>query len=228
MSKTRPIIGITADVSEVGGRVKLDVAQAYCAYVERAGGVPLVLSPSVSLLDEYMALCNGFVLTGGHDPRTEVFGVPTHPQANPMHPVRQEFETALLGRLNAGTDAPVLGVCLGMQLMCLTQGGKLDQRMADHLASHADHWGNEHAVTPIGRGQRFEFEGMVQSNHRQAVADPGALTPIARSADGVLEAVFDASRKFYVGVQWHPERTKDTTTGQRLFDELVAAARATG
>jgi len=37
--------------------------------------------------------------------------------------------------------------------------------------------------------------------------------------------VFDASRKFYVGVQWHPERTRDAAVGQKLFDELVRAAR---
>ncbi|MBX3380770.1 MAG: gamma-glutamyl-gamma-aminobutyrate hydrolase family protein [Phycisphaeraceae bacterium] len=225
MNKTRPSIGITSDVSEQDGRLKLDVALAYCVAVERAGGVPLVLPPQIGMVDEFLARCDGFLLTGGSDPRTEPFGEATHPKSNPMHPLRQEFETKLLAGLNAGGDAPVLGVCLGMQMMCLVAGGKLDQRLADHLASHADHWAADHPVAPIERGNRFEFAGVVQSRHRQAVTHAGKLTPIARSADGVLEAVFDASRKFYVGVQWHPERTRDEAVGQRLFDELVRASK---
>jgi len=226
VSQAKPIIGITTDVSEKDGRVKLDVAQAYCDAVERAGGVPVLLPPNVALVEEYLKRCDGFVFTGGDDPRTEPFGVPTHAKANPMHPLRQEFETKLLARLQS-RDAPVLGVCLGMHMMSLAAGGKLNQHMADDVPSHAEHWGAEHAVAPIAgamRDERFQFSGVVQSKHKQAVADSGRLTPIAKSADGVVEAVFDSARKFYVGVQWHPERTRDGAVGQRLFDELVRAA----
>jgi gamma-glutamyl-gamma-aminobutyrate hydrolase PuuD len=227
VSQAKPIIGITTDVTEKDGRVKLDVAQAYCDAVERAGGVPVLLPPNVLLVNEYVARCDGFVFTGGDDPRTEAFGAPTHAKANPVHPQRQEFEMKLLARLQSG-DTPVLGVCLGMQMMSLAAGGKLNQHMADDVPSHAEHWGAEHPVAPIAAGAtepRFQLSGVVQSKHKQAVADAGTLTPIARSADGVLEAVFDASRKFYVGVQWHPERTRDAAVGQKLFDELVRAAR---
>jgi len=227
VSQIKPTIGITTDVSEKDGRVKLDVAQAYCESVERAGGVPVLLPPNVLLVNEYLARCDGFVFTGGNDPRTEAFGVPTHAKANPMHPLRQEFEMKLLARLQTG-DAPVLGVCLGMQMMSLTAGGRLNQHMPENVPSHAEHWGAEHPVAAIVGGARepgFRLEGIVQSKHKQAVVDAGTLTPISRSADGVLEAVFDASRKFYVGVQWHPERTRDAAVGQKLFDELVRAAR---
>lgn len=227
MNQGKPIIGITVDVTEKDGRVKLDVAQAYCEAVERAGGVPVLLPPNVALVEEYLKRCDGFVFTGGDDPRTESFGVPTHAKANPVHPLRQEFETRLLAGLQTG-DAPVLGVCLGMQMMSLAAGGTLNQHMADDLPSHAEHWGEEHAVTPIGgatKDGKFLYAGVVQSKHKQAVADAGRLTPIAKSGDGVVEAVFDSARKFYVGVQWHPERTRDGAVGQRLFDELVKAAR---
>ncbi|MGH7242124.1 MAG: gamma-glutamyl-gamma-aminobutyrate hydrolase family protein [Phycisphaerales bacterium] len=220
-----PIIGITADVTEKDGRVKLDVAQAYCDAVERAGGVPFVLPPNVALVDEYFSLCNGFVFTGGADPRTEPFGVPTHPKANPMHPLRQEFETKLLAQLQSVSQAPVLGVCLGMQMMCLAAGGKLNQHMADNVPSHAEHWAAEHAVVPSDRQTRFQYSGIVHSRHRQAVENSGRLAPLAKSADGILEGVFDPSKRFYIGVQWHPERTRDPEVGQRLFDELVEAAR---
>lgn len=220
----KPIIGITPDVSEADGRIKLDVAIQYCRAVERAGGVPMILAPLASMLDEYAAGCAGFLLTGGGDPRTEPFGIRTHSLVTPMHELRQEFETMLLTRLAEERDRPVLGVCLGMQMMCLVAGGALNQRLSDSLPSHADHWNTNHRVEPTGLMPRFGLSGIVHSRHRQAVAASGKLTPIASSPDGVIEAVFDDSRKFYLGVQWHPERTEDDAVGQRVFDQFVAAA----
>jgi putative glutamine amidotransferase len=48
---------------------------------------------------------------------------------------------------------------------------------------------------------------------------------VAASEDGVIEAVDDPARAFYLGVQWHPERTALESLGQRLFEKLVEAAR---
>jgi putative glutamine amidotransferase len=47
---------------------------------------------------------------------------------------------------------------------------------------------------------------------------------VARAADGVIEAVRNEGRPFYLGVQWHPERTGDERLGAGLFRELVAAS----
>lgn len=45
--------------------------------------------------------------------------------------------------------------------------------------------------------------------------------------DGVIEAVEDPSRPFYVGVQWHPERSpKQSAGGDGVILALVEAARA--
>ena len=42
-----------------------------------------------------------------------------------------------------------------------------------------------------------------------------------RADDGLAEAVEHPDRRFALGVQWHPEVTRD----RRLFGALVAAAR---
>jgi gamma-glutamyl-gamma-aminobutyrate hydrolase PuuD len=41
----------------------------------------------------------------------------------------------------------------------------------------------------------------------------------------VIEAVQAVDRPFYVGVQWHPERTADDSLGFDLIHRLVCAAR---
>lgn len=230
----RPLIGITADVGPhpVSGRATCRVAMAYAECVTRAGGVAVVLPPIVGLVEDHLASCDGFVFTGGDDPRTEAFGHPTHPKASPMDAGRQEFEVALLRALESQRpDAPVLGICLGMQLMSLVAGGSLDQHLPETLATHADHYSREHQVLPEPGGEAGgatvlgeAIRGTVASHHRQAVRDPGGLRVLARSHDGVVEAVADPKRKFCLGVQWHPERTASPQLGQDVFAALVRAA----
>ncbi len=225
---TNPIIGITMDVSETNGRLKYDVSAAYAACIVKAGGTPIHLPPIAAHIPRHLAMCNGFILTGGDDPRMEQFGVPTHPQAKVIHPERQGYELGLLAALEAqAPDKPVLGVCLGMQLMCLHAGGKLNQFLPDTLPTHAIHKNAEHRVAPVRGPQSARFlsqEGIVWSNHRQAIEDAGTLSVIGRSEDKVIEAVNSPSRRWWLGVQWHPERTTDAAMGQRLLNELVSVS----
>ena len=89
--------------------------------------------------------------------------------------------------------------------------------------THADHRGDRpHAIVPESDTLPA---GEVLSHHRQAVSDPGSLVVAARAHDGIIEATVDPSRRFYLGVQWHPERTCDAALGQAIFDRLIEAAR---
>ena len=53
----------------------------------------------------------------------------------------------------------------------------------------------------------------------------GDLDIIARSHDGLIEAVRHPEAPHRVGVQWHPERTTEHRFGQGLFDALVKSIR---
>jgi gamma-glutamyl-gamma-aminobutyrate hydrolase PuuD len=41
----------------------------------------------------------------------------------------------------------------------------------------------------------------------------------------VIEGMLDPKRRFYLGVQWHPERTDAAETGLEVVKRLVDAAR---
>lgn len=219
-------IGIICDVSEpTPGRPRIEAGLAYTACVRKAGGLPILLAPIVDAIPDYLALCRGFVFTGGKDPRMEPFGKVTSPHANLMHPVRQEFDTAILKALRDEREIPTLGICLGMQMMALVSGGELDQHLPNSISTHADHAGNKlHAVNV--RSVLTPGSGSVASSHHQAVASPGSLEVFATSTDGVIEGIADCGRRFFVGVQWHPERSGDGALGQGVFDKLVTACRA--
>jgi len=219
----RAIIGITCGDDGKNAKARL----AYVDAVARAGALPLLLPPPEpdhrdAVVDGFSAICDGFVLTGGRDPVTEHFGEPTHAKADRESARRQAFDESLLRALESShPDKPVLGVCLGMQMMALCAGGALDQYLPESIETHADHMDNRvHAILIETDGTPLE-NGSVTSWHRQAVRDAGRMRVLARAHDGIIEAIDDPSRPFYLGVQWHPERTDEQANGSALFASLV-------
>lgn len=233
-----PVIGITVDNRDntaTSGRYESSIAYSRC--VAQAGGLPVLLPHEPQWVAQFVGMCDGFVLTGGVDPRTEAFGQPTHPRARPMDEQRQAFELALLAAMEEYPNKPVLGICLGMQLMALRAGGTLHQYLPDILDNPQLHENdNRHAITlrvPVSAltdQLLTEAQAVVVSWHRQAVAPGpdddggvGRMRVLATAQDGVIEAIDDPGRPFYLGVQWHPERGGQGELNQGLFDRFVAA-----
>ncbi len=222
----RPLVAITTDLIDRRGTATSRVALDYAARVHAAGATPVFLPPIPAMIGDAIERFDAFVLTGGDDPATEPFGKPTHPKATLIHPTRQRFETTLLAELaDRRPDAPVLGICLGMQLMALVAGGELNQHLPDTHPDADLHWEHEHPVEAV-HDSPLVASGIILSRHVQAVADPGELEVGALAPDRVIEAVVDPGRAHYLGVQWHPERTGAGPLGQGCFDALVAAIAA--
>jgi putative glutamine amidotransferase len=60
-----------------------------------------------------------------------------------------------------------------------------------------------------------------------AVPDPASVNVVARASDGTVEGIdIPDARGWFLGVQWHPERTKDATMGDAILARLIEAARA--
>ena len=215
---SRPVIGITTNVDERSHTVRYQYAKT----IQECDGLPLILPPCTSdLFPELLRPLSGILFSGGGDPDTTPYGQPLHKEAKLTHPDRQRFESALLSHLEERIpDLPIFGVCLGMQMMGLHAGGRLEQHLPDVLDDatvHADD--HVHEVTgQLGSGR-------VTSAHHQAISDPGNLHVVARAPDDVIEAVFAPDRRFYLGVQWHPERTSEPELGQDLIARFVAACR---
>jgi putative glutamine amidotransferase len=69
-------------------------------------------------------------------------------------------------------------------------------------------------------------EMQVNSAHHQAVkALPERITVNAVAPDGVIEGIEDASRRFCLGVQWHPEYAVDPAD-HSIIAAFVTSARA--
>ncbi|MEW2415720.1 gamma-glutamyl-gamma-aminobutyrate hydrolase family protein [Streptomyces sp. NPDC046866] len=224
----RPLIGITTYVEESTRFRVWDVAASlvptgYHELVQAAGGAAVLLPPDEpGTAAEVLSRLDGLVVAGGPDVDPVRYGAARDPRTGEPATLRDEWELALIGAALAA-DLPLLGICRGMQALNVALGGTLVQHIDGHLeAPGVMSW---HPVRPVG-GTRYAAlvpeEAEVPTYHHQAVDALGrGLVASAHAADGTVEAIeLPDPGRWVVGVQWHPERDKDT----RVVAGLVAAA----
>jgi len=136
----------------------------------------------------------------------------------------------LLARMALERRLPVLGICYGMQLLALVQGGRLLQHLPEDRPGRREHRGGAiHPVTLAAGSKLARIVGVEQldvvSRHHQAAASVGPGWSIcARDDEGLIEAIERADHPFALGVQWHPELAPEGSPHDRLFRGLVGAA----
>ena len=229
----RPIVGITTYVVPAAfGSWETDsalVPHDYVRAVERAGGRALLVPPASDGVEETLDALDGLILSGGSDLDPRLYGQEPHPETDDADPHRDDAELALL-RAALGRDLPVLAICRGSQVLNVALGGDLVQHLPEVVGDdrHKELPGEfaEHEVEIAGSsrlGRTLGARAEVKSHHHQGFGRIGAgLDVAARAPDGTAEALEDPSRRFAVGVLWHPEAGEDA----RLFAELVAEAAA--
>jgi putative glutamine amidotransferase len=229
---SRPVIGITTYLTPARfGAWEEEAALIPAAYVnaiEAAGGRPLLVPPSTQAIEETLDRLDGLLFSGGSDLDPELYGQEAHPETNGIVPERDRAEIALL-RAALERDMPVLAVCRGSQVLNVALGGDLVQHLpeivGDEKHKHTAGEFADHDVDLVTGTRVQEILGdhaPVKSHHHQGYGKIGdGLREAARAEDGTIEALEDPSRRFAMGVLWHPEAGEDLA----LFEALVAEAR---
>jgi gamma-glutamyl-gamma-aminobutyrate hydrolase PuuD len=226
----KPVVGITTYLTPAAwGAWQLDAALVPAAYVRavtRAGGVPLLVPPGAAY-EETLDSVDGLIFSGGSDLDPELYGEDAHPETDGWVRERDDFELGLMQAALA-RDMPLLAICRGSQVLNVALGGDLEQHVPDRVETNvhketpgvfADH---DVAILPGTKlsslvGERAD----VKSHHHQGYGELGTgLREAARAPDGTVEALEDPTRRFTLGVLWHPEEGEDLA----LFEALVREA----
>jgi len=221
---------------------------AYVDAVKRAGGEPVEVQLALDDVEvrRLAATCDGILLPGSPaDVRPELYGQERIEATSPADIAREQVDRALLEEAYR-VGKPVLGICFGTQMLNVWRGGTLVQDLevlpVNHSAGKAVAVAHAASVVPgsvlggivdsgevSGNGDALRLP--MNSSHHQSVGIPGSgLQVTARCPqDGVVEAIeapFEGAQPHFVlGVQWHPERSVETSaTSRALFSRLVEEA----
>jgi len=237
-AENRPVIGITANYSDIDATVR----DRYYKQIINAGGVPVIIPPiaDTAIIADTLEKVDGILLTGGGDYNPLWCGEEPSPK---LHNINRERDAAelILTRLAYNKQIPMLGICRGIQTLAMALGGHVAQDISSQATiKHSQDADREEATHSVIVEEGSMLHSIyfpttitqhpspntlhVNSFHHQAVDNPGSLfRATAHSKDGIIEAIESTEYKNVMGVQWHPEWLGKN--GLPLFKWLVDSAR---
>ncbi len=246
----RPVIGIVADVKQIGPHPFHAVGAKYInAVAHGAGALPILLPATAAGEDlesiqsplEMLDLIDGLFLTGSAS-NVEPSQYGAMASLPMLHDPQRDATTLPLIRAALARGLPLLAVCRGHQELNVALGGTLHQLvheqpgMLDHRepkdAPRRLQYAAAHGVRLAEGGLLHRIAGvsvaLVNSVHAQGIdrLAPG-LAVEATAPDGLIESVRVEGVDFALGVQWHPEwRFRDDHLSSAIFATFGAAAAA--
>ncbi len=196
----KPIIGIVLrpDKNITNKDVQIIYKNIYNSLINYDIDVIGIINDDSSL--DLVNVCDGFILQGGNE--------------------ATDFDFELIKKCYS-LDIPLLGICLGMQTIGEVFNGHLEEI---NSGLHNLENMNTHTITIYNNTKLFDIIGEynidVNSRHIYEIKNPNLLIS-ARSNDGVIEAIEDPSKKFFLGVAWHPENMMGNKYCKKIFDDFV-------
>lgn len=225
----QPIIGILPRVHKIS-KPDLFLYDEYRVAILGVGGIPILLLPPYSddieshkpfsndmtryqeTIQPILNICDGFLFPGGE----AWYG----------------FDQYVLDYAYRH-NKPVLGICLGMQLMA--NMGYFQDDNSDHtevISSFINHKCEKkyvHSVHIFSSKLKDILHTdniKVNSRHSSKVEDQSYFLVSSVSLDHVIESIEIPNQKFMIGVQWHPETLiPDDIYAQKLFMAFIDACR---
>ena len=206
----------------------------YLEGLQEAGATPVILSLTEDReeIEHLVDICDGILLTGGHDVDPSVYGEEALNGTVLCCKARDNLERIVLEDAMQ-KDKPILGICRGIQLINALLGGTLYQDLPTQHPSDIDHHQTPPYDVPVHDvfikkdSPLYDCLGSdrisVNSYHHQAVKDVApCLEVMAESEDGIVEALYKPFYRFLWAVQWHPEFSyKKDDNSRKIFKAFV-------
>lgn len=180
-----------------------DIIQYLKRYDINIIGIPILFNDQKELerIKEMIDFCDGVISPGG----------------SKIHDIDYQIIEYLYE-----VDKPTLGICLGMQIMGKLFNGKVRTEVKDGNHCSEEEYVHNIIIKKDSLLYKIIGEEKIKVNSRHMRQIPYTnLDCVAYSEDNVLEAIEDKNKKFFMGVQWHPESLMEDTYSKRLFDYFI-------
>lgn len=163
--------------------------------VTKNNGIPLGID--IKNIYNTINIIDGFIFQGGDE--------------------YQEAEKYLIKYLYKN-NIPTLGICLGMQ--------EIAEALDGYLYKIKNHQGTTHEINIRQNTKLYDIikknKITVNSRHNYAVKKT-TLNIAAKSNDNIIEAIEDKKKKFFIGIEWHPESLTNEDT-EKIFNYFIKKA----
>jgi putative glutamine amidotransferase len=236
----KPMIGIPCYQETLTQelRPRFTLYQPYVQALAAAGAAPVLIPLALDqeANQTLFARLDGILLAGGDDVNPARYGQVAHPKTEVPDDARDDLEICL-AQWAVAERKPLMAVCRGIQLLNVAMGGTLFQDIQDLVPGALQHTYpyNSHelrgkptqdiSIEPGSRLARvLGTQASINSFHHQGLAEvPDGFQIVARTTDGVIEAIESSDDRLVFGVQWHPEDMYDTDEKMlNLFKMFVA------
>lgn len=191
----KPIIGIVSrnGISD-GGNDILITYSSVVSSIAKSGGIPIGISNSN--ISDYYNICDGFVFQGGD--------------------LVDEDNLEIIRKLNS-ENIPVLGICLGMQEMAVSFSGNLID-----ISSKIEEKNHDIMINRDSLLYRIVGADHITVNSRHKSVVSSTNLSICAVNGKIIEAIEDGTKRFFLGLQWHPENLYDTSIyAKKIFDYFI-------
>lgn len=232
----KPIIGITCK--------ERDKITDYINAIKNFGGEPRLfvsleksISEHLESILDYLEQIHALLLPGGGAIDPKCYYQTRKKKFNTISRSRDALEIRLCQKA-LETDIPVFGICRGIQVMSVATGGFPYQdirlvypgKARMHKRKKGKDSRHEINIEPHSRLSEIvnENRALVNSAHQQAVNRIGDEFVKTAQTEGIIEAMEISSRRFVIGVQYHPERMLQEPElrghAEKLFKAFINAA----
>jgi gamma-glutamyl-gamma-aminobutyrate hydrolase PuuD len=220
------------------------VGEYHLELLIRFGILPLmvpVVDGTLACLPQYRERMRGLLLVEGEDiePARYKSQKENVEYLEKTHPLKDEIEIRLI-RYAFRRRLPILGICRGSQLLNVVCGGTLYgdvQKEKNSRLKHIDYHHYDtyrHSITLVPGTPLSDWYAepalRVNSYHHQGVRMLALrFKPMAFAEDGLIEAYYDPTARFLIGLQFHPERMLPEYPGNlRVWKAFASAVHSSG
>ncbi len=216
------------------------VSEIYLELFAKAGVMPIIVpitQATKDILDEYLSDYDGMMMMEGGDVGPHYYNE-EYPieELDEYDAIKDEIEIYCCKHAIAN-DKPLMGFCRGLHIINALHNGKIHKDIHDHnhrLVIHINYEnydGHRHKITILENTPLMDWYNQhdisVNTYHHQGIMSLGdGLVPMAYAEDGLIEGVYNPSKRFLVGLQFHPERMLSEHPGhQKVFDAFLSAVK---